>query len=352
MQTDMHYYGTYALARAAGFRADIARVIATASEYVDHSDRVDVVCKDGFEIRAEPTSHHYTSPQDQRRTWVPFHFIPGNQGPTYDERLLCVTDSPLARAVVDHTLTNLDREFAILLLGILAHSYADTFAHYGFSGISSRMNRVDAESFAFDCSDSAKNDLGARRERFLARYATGPFGNYLVQLGHGSVATFPDEPFLRWEFVYASPVRPSGVRENPKTFLLACERLHEVFVGARERLNGVYDDMGAYRDFEDMENRIREILAVERGAEGRADAWKSAASAGHLYRKTEPLPDYDPGMFSADLRALAHHDGDFATRTLVYNFLQAANFHRNYILNDLLPGMGMQIESVPIEWPR
>jgi len=35
MQEDMHYYGTYAMARAAGLKAAHAKVIAYAAQYVD-----------------------------------------------------------------------------------------------------------------------------------------------------------------------------------------------------------------------------------------------------------------------------------------------------------------------------
>jgi hypothetical protein len=37
MQIDMHYYGVYALARLAGLKPEAARIIATASEYMDDS---------------------------------------------------------------------------------------------------------------------------------------------------------------------------------------------------------------------------------------------------------------------------------------------------------------------------
>lgn len=35
MQTDFHYYATYALGRAAGLKPDVATVVATAAQYVD-----------------------------------------------------------------------------------------------------------------------------------------------------------------------------------------------------------------------------------------------------------------------------------------------------------------------------
>lgn len=356
MQTDMHYYGTYAIARAAGFRDDIARTIATSAEYVDDSDRLDVVCKDGFEIHAEPTAHHptdlkdNTDPQDQRRTWVPFHFIPGLHGDSVDEKLICVTDSVAARAVVTHTLQNLERPFAVPLLGILAHSYVDTFSHYGFSGISSKVNRVDTNSFKFDVSDPTKQALSQKLGEFFARYAIGPLANYLAQLGHGSVATYPDQPFLTWEFLYDSPAHSSGSRENPITFLAGCRRLHEVFVEARSKFNGVHDDMRAYREFDDIESAIKDVLAVERDDKARAESWQQVMKAGRISRVAEAIPVYDSSMFTNDLRALDTYEKDFATRTLVYAFLEAADFHRDFILNDLLAKNGIHIESAPIEW--
>ena len=35
MQLDMHYYATFAMARAAGLNSETSRVIATASQFVD-----------------------------------------------------------------------------------------------------------------------------------------------------------------------------------------------------------------------------------------------------------------------------------------------------------------------------
>lgn len=35
MQLDMHFYGIYALARAAGVKPEVARTIAYASQFVD-----------------------------------------------------------------------------------------------------------------------------------------------------------------------------------------------------------------------------------------------------------------------------------------------------------------------------
>ena len=140
MQIDMHYYATYAMARAAGIEPDDARIIATSAQFVDDNIAQSYVeFRDGSRIDQEATAHHPINlsnrdDRDQRRVWVPFHFIPGNVGDGYTERLKCRMDSPVVRELRDHHLTYADRGFALHLLGITAHVYADTFSHYGFSG--------------------------------------------------------------------------------------------------------------------------------------------------------------------------------------------------------------------------
>src|SRR5690349_19517360 len=109
MQTDMHYYATYALARAAGISAPAAQIIATAAEYVDDSDYVDVELDDQVFIHAPPTAHHPTNkqnvqPVDQRSVWVPIHFIPGGEGDSLSEQLVCLKDSVIAREMVEFHL--------------------------------------------------------------------------------------------------------------------------------------------------------------------------------------------------------------------------------------------------------
>ena len=55
-------------------------------------------------------------------------------------------DSPLINDLIDHCLELHERPFALALIGLAAHVYADTFSHSGFSGVSSRRNKVDASS--------------------------------------------------------------------------------------------------------------------------------------------------------------------------------------------------------------
>ncbi|MFT4928740.1 MAG: hypothetical protein ACI8WB_004860, partial [Phenylobacterium sp.] len=111
MQVDMHYYGTYAMARAAGLKADVCKIIATAAEFVDdNAGHQNLNAKDKGHLHVTATAHHSVDGDnlendDQRLVWVPFHFLPGNEGDSYELRLQCVKDSDIAREMLQHHLS-------------------------------------------------------------------------------------------------------------------------------------------------------------------------------------------------------------------------------------------------------
>ena len=157
MQSDIHFYGIYALSRAAGIPREDAHTIAYASQFVDDStEKSSKAHPDGGLLVGIATAHNefqcvrnrVIEPDEQRRVWVPFHFLPGGEGETLEERLLCLKDSKIAREMIDHHVEVALRcpSFRMELLGIAAHVYMDTFSHYGFSGVRSKYNAIEAES--------------------------------------------------------------------------------------------------------------------------------------------------------------------------------------------------------------
>ena len=163
MQIDIHYYAAYAIARLAGIRPKAAGTIATASQYVDDAVAADIQYhENGNKLVPIVTAHRLLEltenrdVNDQPFVWVPFHFFPGNNGPenkdpknkdnVFSEQLICQKDSPLINELINHYLDLYDRPFALELMGLTAHVYADTFSHSGFSGVSSTQNKVDAAS--------------------------------------------------------------------------------------------------------------------------------------------------------------------------------------------------------------
>ena len=89
---------------AAGVPMNDARIIAYSEQFVDDSNRPDSERHhhSGL-LYGIATAHHdkqcvlnsIVEPEEQRRDWVPFHFLPEGKGSTLEEQLLCVKDSEI-----------------------------------------------------------------------------------------------------------------------------------------------------------------------------------------------------------------------------------------------------------------
>jgi len=360
MQIDMHYYGTYAMARAAGLNREASTVIATAAQFVDdNADKENVWFRDGARIDGNATAHHALDidnidEEDQRQIWVPFHFLPGNEGSSYTERLVCRKDSAIAREMVEYNLSLLDKPYSLYLVGITAHVYADTFSHYGFSGISSRKNKVVNDSFDLGSLDPGiERYIRDKEKKFKRRYRieTGFLDNVKSwfaeglsgALGHGAAVTYPDRPYLVWSFVYEESNRRCDTRNNPETFLKGCEVLHALF----RRVATARPDLAEadHKEFSSIKRRIKEILILQKDKQGRIEAWNDAARSGDLFATGgESIPLYDGGGWQMRRDSLKGSDNSEIALTLpFYCFYQAASVHRNYVLRRLLPSHGLVV---------
>ncbi|MCA9685255.1 MAG: hypothetical protein KC457_23940 [Myxococcales bacterium] len=358
MQTDMHYYGTWAMARAAGLSHATATTIATAAQFVDdNAGDVNLEFEDGGRVETVATAHHTTDVKnvatgDQRRVWVPFHFMPGNEGEDFTERLVCRKNSAIVREAVDHALSLHQRVYAAELMGVVAHVYADTFSHYGFSGVSSRRNRVDNDSFEFHAVDSEiEVYIRGKANKFFEDYGEESmwgnikswFGEQLSgALGHAAVATYPDRPYLDWSFTYEWPEAISARHDNPTTFHEGCAALHAMF----RRFAELRPDLtaGEGRDFAVISERVADILRLQLNMDGRIDAWKRAAEDG-AFGPDESIPHYSEDDWHGDRKQAAASKNSLVVRDLpVYRFWQAAANHRTYVLKDLLPHHGLIVD--------
>jgi len=357
----MHYYGTYAMARAAGLTRDASRTIATAAQFVDdNASKDNIGFKDGARLDSEATAHHAyqiknIDLEDQRRIWVPFHFLPGNEGDSFTERLICRKDSRIAREMIRHSLRLAKQPYALPLMGIAAHVYADTFSHYGFSGISSRRNKIKDGSIAFlvDLKPGTEKYIRDKEKAFRETY-TQECGlmdnvksffaeNLSGALGHGDAVTFPDRPYLKWGFEYEDPEKKSLRRNNPKTFLKGCEVLHRFFRRfAMSRPE--YGDEN-FSAFPPIRALVEDVLKTEARKSGRIRAWQEAAKSGRLFASgPEPIPRYNADLWHNQRDNLSRRKDSSGIPGLpVYRFYQAASVHRNYVLRDLLPSHGLVV---------
>ncbi|NQV19341.1 MAG: hypothetical protein HQ534_12465 [Armatimonadetes bacterium] len=360
MQLDMHYYGTYVMARAAGIKSDAALIIAYAAQFVDdNAGKQEVNFKDAGKINAEATAHHAfdgknLDENDQRQVWVPFHFLPGNEGSSFTKRLICRKNSIIAREMIEHNLSHSDKDYALELLGITAHVYADTFAHYGFSGVSSRKNKIINSSIEFQPLKPRINEYITEKEKeFRKKYKseTGLLTNIKSSvievasgaLGHGAVATYPDRPYLVWNFEYEEPKRNSGLRKNPVTFLKGCEALHKMFRKFTEN-NFKYAE-SSYTQFSSIKSEVKEIILTQANKEDRILAWKNAVTKGKLSQNVgEEIPKYDENIWHNQRNSLDKKNySRIALNKNVYRFYQAASVHRNFVLRTLLPKYGLVV---------
>lgn len=366
MQIDMHYYGTYCMARAAGMSREHAQIAATAAQYVDENvQTTPVVFKDGARLARTPTAHHLgdeianINPDDQRNVWVPFHFLPGNEaGPNgdadYTERLKCRKNSEPAQVMVEEVLERVALDpLGLERVGVTAHVYADTFSHYGFSGVSSRRNAVKGDSFRFSgIEPDLAEHLKGKASGFFARFAkeTKVLANIkswvaekaTLGLGHGAVATYPDLPYLAWGFDYEFPTGLADNRDNKASFLEACAALHELFTRAVDKRPDFAS--GKARPFVAIQEAVKAILATQGDADARIQAWKQAAGAGRLFDHAEDIPaylgdDWTNWLSAADGKV----DSEAALDHPACRFHLAANAHRSWVLHELLPARNLLV---------
>ncbi len=366
MQVDMHYYGTYAMARAAGLEVKHAQIVAFAAQYVDDSTANDSeVHDDGGMFETVSTAHTNSEAIsnaaidhiEQRKVWVPYHFFPGNKGNTLSERLVCCKDSGLAQEMVSNHIrhaVSVKNEYGLTLMGIMAHVYADTFAHYGFSGVSSRQNKVDGKSIELNVEDKKveayiMGKFSGFLNKYLPRFIIKNYRSFASRgasvatgaLGHGAVGTYPDRPFLRWRFTFKKNNADSGWRQNSVTYLEACEKLHMAFSEFAEGA-GVAKKPVA---FASIKNKVDQILQLESAKEGRVKAWVDAIISGSLFEVEERealfYSKHDWEQQKDDFEDL--NNAHEMVEKEVYKFHQAATYHRDYTLKHLLPKHGIVV---------
>ncbi|GAB7081048.1 DUF6765 family protein [Megalodesulfovibrio paquesii] len=352
MQIDMHYYGMYALAFAAGLREDVASIIATSSQLVDDfAYSMPVSFRDAGQFTGIATAHHTASIRnidrdDQREVWVPFHFIPGNNGSDFTERLVCQRNSPIAREMFERAISEKNAPYWLHRIGIATHVFADTFAHYGFSGVSSRRNQVDNTSIRL-------HNLDGQIRQYILNKAMAFFkneGTTLIDnikstaaecisgaLGHGGVATYPDRPYLVWEFDYEDG-RASGRRDNPQTYMEACEHIFEFFKKVLAADASFARTAHASPEFRDIEASINSIIRYQGNKESRISQWTDKARKGEITGSSFNIPEYPGEKWLEQLESLQEGKDSSALFDVPgYLFALAAHDHLNFVVRRLLP---------------
>src|SRR5512143_3554089 len=115
MQIDFHHAVTYVAARLAGFDHSDADIIAWSAQYVDDATEEGHIAFVNREMYYHIASAHrmldYRNLDElaNHRAWIPFHFLPGNEGLPAGEgggidfthRVICRPNSFVARDMID-----------------------------------------------------------------------------------------------------------------------------------------------------------------------------------------------------------------------------------------------------------
>ena len=253
-------------------------------------------------------------------------------------------------------------EWGPYLIGVAAHVYADTFAHYGFSGVSSRRNLVDAASIREVRNDGADDDekwqdkVGEFRKKWgytlpnikdIVSIVSGAIGEMATTtkdgaMGHPGVASMPDLPYLCYSFQYERGGllyggQPTEPRNNPKTYLQACEKMHQYFAQYRAA-SGESEDENTNRKFSDVREQIKDILSFrDDNKTKRLRHWRTKAK--EYWGIT--IPEYPGELWKEQFNDSQSRDDVLASDA--YKFFMAAAWHKRTVLDEILPKHGIDL---------
>lgn len=357
MNIDFHYGVIYVVSRLGGLNQAQAQTVAHACQYIDDSTVPGLLkFRDGETFDRLASAHkmfdYANKDNDQNRvTWVPFHFLPGAEGDTLEEKAICRPNSAVAKEMVQQALTCRTAENALHRLGVTLHVYVDTWAHQGFSGTESDYNRI--HSLSGDQHDET-TWLGKLRQYTgnLADNAEARALDIVSGLGHGAALHFPDMPWAEWE--YEDKLGNKVKRHNLSDFVEAADMACKVvraFVAQRtdfEAQPGLL--VSAKED-------IKKLLGSNRDHDelNRFDVIKSQVAAGAIDGFKEEIPAYSskgPGSWKALATGIESAEGDGDEKPVWSNqfeqsdyrhFHDAVKEHRFVVTQEILPAYGVRL---------
>lgn len=240
MQIDFHHGVTYVVARLSGLSDDEAQIVAHCAQYIDDATNSGPITFDNGAIFERDSSAHkmldYRNMDAlaDHKAWVPFHFLPGNDGKkagenpdaTFLEKIVCRPNSPIAQDMVRVCIEEKDKAYGLHRLGVTLHVYADTWAHQGFAGVIDQVNDIS------EIQDENDNEGTGLFDR-LKDYFSDQFDESASKLvgdkfplGHGAALSYPDRPYLHWSYVDYNGNKVK--RDNTADFMEAAENMCQV----------------------------------------------------------------------------------------------------------------------------
>lgn len=240
MDISYHYFAVKTLAREAGFDEKDAQTIASFSQYIDdfnqyvlrrYSNIPNYVKKSPYDLyigniinpaNFNPATTGFWDKVDtallvtsrsQKFTVSPFHFIPKNRNrvEANDRRAAPATlndDSFIANML--HKARNnylgaieaTGKKQALMHIGMLLHTFADTYAHQLFSGYNEKCNSVTLKSAVNNI--TGKDETEKYRKSIIdwLEWFRKQIGDYMPTIGHMMLNHIPDLTHLSFTMEY------------------------------------------------------------------------------------------------------------------------------------------------------
>jgi len=345
MQLDFHFYAIYALARCAGFSPESAQTAAYSSQHTDDAKYEHALeFENGGRFQQVLTAHQFLDPGTFSKTtcyriWVPFHFLPGNSGTEFSDRMLTRPGSPIAQKMIEGLLGSAAKPFALHRLGITLHVYADSWSHQGFMGLQHDKNDVKRLNVKNEDRNSILAIFRELKEKFL-EYA-------LPSLGHAQAGHFPDEPCREWTYTDFRGKRRDI--SNTERALDAAQSCYMLMVGFLARFPEYAENPA--RNWNEIAPAFRTLFEAEKSLERREKKWRDAVSSGAFGFKVieadKRLRYDDREWFRSAVKVRQEGEKEkyerlpgFETSNWKY-FHDAGAYHRFTVLHEILPGSGI-----------
>lgn len=297
MDISFHYFAVKSIARAAGFDEDKAQRIAEFSQFIDdynwyvyfHATNIpDYVKDDKYDIVynktlgiINPVTTGFSDwfdmatlilSRSQKFTVAPFHFIPQDEQSSQsgDNRTVPATlnDGSYIATMLENLKSDInDNKLSeadwLMKLGMLLHTFADTYAHQLFTGYNNKTNSVTLTSVTNNITgEDQTKQYHFWIEEWISKLEK-EFSITLPTIGHMAIAHIPDLSHLSFEMEYTGidGIKHNHIRSNTSTFVAAC---NEIYQFMRQILG---DDNPANMDWDTLSEKLSDGFLIDANEE-------------------------------------------------------------------------------------
>ncbi|MGD9567572.1 MAG: DUF6765 family protein [Sedimentibacter sp.] len=336
MQIDFHFYAIYTLCMLSGIKHEYSKKIAYASQHTDDAKYYhELEFVSGGRFQQQMSAHRFLDLRvlDKKTCYdifLPFHFLPGVEGKEFYEMLLCRENSITANELLRDTLRTLDKPYGIHRLGVTLHVYADTWTHQDFHGLNRDNNKIKYLDL-LNIEKSLKDEVALSSAKLIP------------PLGHGQVNTYPDEPFLNWEYSKYN-IEEHFEINNVNRFIDSSFHIYLFLANqVKSHISYIFEKEPAKWD--EIKDKLTEIFSIKESLEHRELIWQKRISEGYFgFESNIKYGDREwfyeaVEVIEKDLQIYDKKE-NFQTSDWKY-FHDALTLHKFYVKNELLPKYGV-----------